>query len=86
MRDELAQMTAADVNRAIRKHLQTDNMEFVFVAKDAANLREALMNDVESPITYNSPKPELEAEDRVISVLPLRFRNVEIMSGEEVFK
>ncbi|MFK8029257.1 MAG: M16 family metallopeptidase [Gammaproteobacteria bacterium] len=86
VRAELAELTAADVNRAIRKHLQTDNMEFVFVAKDASSLREALMNDMESPIKYNSPKPELEAEDRVISVLPLRFRNVEIVPGEEVFK
>ena len=86
VRDGLANLTVEDVNRVIRKHLQTDNMEFVFVAKDAVSLRQALMNDGESPITYNAPKPELAEEDSVISVLPLRFRNIDIVNGEDVFK
>ncbi|MEM7083427.1 MAG: pitrilysin family protein [Pseudomonadota bacterium] len=86
VRKELAALTVDDVNRVIRENLQTDNMEFVFIAKDAKGLKESLLDDRRSPIEYNAPKPELAEEDAVIEVLPLRFQQIDIVPGDDVFK
>ncbi|NNF17833.1 MAG: hypothetical protein HKN70_13905, partial [Gammaproteobacteria bacterium] len=82
----LAKLTLADVNRVIEKHLQSDNIQFVFIAKDASGLKAALESATPSPITYNSPKPELAAEDAIISKLPLSLNEVLIKPGDSVFK
>jgi zinc protease len=73
VREGLRQLTVDEVNRVIRKHLQTDHLQFVFVTRDAADLRRRLASDAPSPIQYNSAQPEaLLAEDKAISTLPLR--------------
>ena len=67
MRDGLAKLTVADVNRAIRKHLSAKNLSVVFITKDAAGLKEKLVSDVFSPIKYDATKPAaLLAEDQAI--------------------
>ena len=89
VRAELARLTVADVNRAIREHLTTEDIKFVFITPDAAQLRQRLIEDTPSPMTYNSPKPEaLLAEDAVIEVLPLDFAAdaVRIQPAETVFR
>ena len=87
-RSGLAKLTLADVNRAIRKHLQTSNAKFVFVTKDGADLTRRLTSDAPSPIKYPTPKPELAAEDAVIEKLPLKFvpAKVRTVMGSEVFE
>src|SRR6202011_2789162 len=57
MRDRLSKLTVDDVNRAIRKHLSAQNLSVVMIAQDAAGLREKLISDAPSPLTYDSPKP-----------------------------
>jgi zinc protease len=88
VRNGLAKLTLADVNRAIRKHLQTTNAKFVFVAKDADDLKQRLVSDAPSPIQYPTPKPELAVEDAIIAELPLKFTaaKVNTMPGESVFE
>jgi zinc protease len=88
IRSGLAKLTLADVNRAIRKHLQTTNAKFVFVAKDADDLKQRLVSDAPSPIQYPTPKPELAAEDTVIAKLPLKFiaSKVNTAAGQSVFE
>jgi zinc protease len=88
VRSGLAKLTLADVNRAIRKHLQTANAKFVFVAKDAEDLKQRLVKDLPSPIQYPTPKPELAAEDAVIQKLPLEFTasKVNLAPGQSVFE
>jgi len=88
VRDGLARLTLEDVNRAIRENLTTDNMQYVFVAKDAADLRRRLLEDSGSPISYDSAKPdELLEEDREIASLPLVFDEaaVRVRPSSEVF-
>ena len=88
VRDGLARLTLEDVNRAIRENLRTDNMQYVFVAKDAADLRRRLLEDSGSPISYDSAKPdELLEEDREIASLPLVFDEaaVRVRPSSEVF-
>ena len=88
VRDGLVKLTLDDVNRVIRENLTTENMQHVFVTKDAADLRRRLLDDAPSPISYDSEKPEeLLEEDREIASLPLRFKDdaVRIVPSTEVF-
>lgn len=89
VRGELARLTVEDVNRAIREHLSTTDIKFVFITPDAADLRQRLLDNTPSPMTYNSPKPEaLLAEDAVIEVLPLDFSadDIRVQPAEAVFR
>ncbi|MEO0424054.1 MAG: pitrilysin family protein [Pseudomonadota bacterium] len=87
VREGLAKLTLADVNRVIDEHLQIDNLKYVFITKDAADLKARLAGDLPSPIEYNSPKPELAAEDAVISVMPLGFEegDLTVVPVDQVF-
>jgi len=88
MRDRLAKLTIDDVNRAIRKHLSPKNLSVVIVTKDAKGLKEKLVADTFSPITYEGEKPaDLLAEDKVIGALKLGIpaEKVKITPVEEVF-
>ncbi len=89
VRAELARLTVEDVNRVLRAQLSTQHIKFVFVTPDGADLRRRLLGNEPSPMSYNSPKPEaLLAEDAVIQVLPLDFRedSIRILSADSVFR
>jgi len=88
MRSALQKLTRDDVNRAIRKHLSAKDVYAVIITKDAAALRDALVADAFSPITYDAEKPaELLAEDKVIGArkLGITADKVKITKVEEVF-
>ena len=64
-RDAMQSMTRERVNAAVRKHLQYKDLQIVIVTKDAKALREALISDAPSPITYPTPRPaEVLREDQ----------------------
>jgi zinc protease len=89
MRDQLAKLTLEDVNRAIKEHLQTNRMRIVIVTKDAEALRDAIVANRPSPVTYNSPKPQaIMDEDKVIQTYPIdvKAENVRIVPVEQVFQ
>ena len=89
MRTSLAKLTLADVNRAIKQHLNPGNMRIVMITKDAEGLRDALVKGTPSPITYNSPKPaDILAEDKVIEKykVPVRPDQIVIVPVEQVFQ
>ena len=70
MMDEL---TLDEVNSAIRRHLQSENLVIAIVTGEAEKLRDALVADAPSAITYETPKPaSVLEEDAVIAVYPLR--------------
>lgn len=88
VRDRLAKLTVAEVNRVLRKYLQADNLNFVFITKDAESLKEKLTTNALSPITYNAAKPDdLLAEDKIIEkyLLPVKAEDITIVPVEEVF-
>jgi len=88
MRAKLSKITRADVNAAIKKHLQAKDLSVVIITKDAAGLRDALVADAISPITYDGEKPkELLDEDKVIGALRLGIRPeaVTITPVDDVF-
>lgn len=87
LRRELPELTLEQVNEALRRHLQADRLEIVWVAKEAQKLRAELTRGAPSPITYNSPKPdEVLAEDRVIANFPLRLDEVRIVPLDQMFR
>lgn len=89
IREGLRRLTVEDVNRAVRRHLQTERVQFVFVARDAEGLRRQLLSGAATPVRYNSPKPpELLEEDARIAALPLRLAPgaVRVRALEDVFR
>jgi zinc protease len=75
MRERLAALTVADVNRAMRRHVSGEHLHVVVITKDAEGLREALLADRPARVTYDAPKPAaLLAEDRRIGAMRLHLR------------
>jgi zinc protease len=67
VKSQLAKLTLADVNAAIKRHLKSDRMRIVLVTKNADSIRDAIIKNTPSPITYNSPKPkQVTDEDKII--------------------
>jgi zinc protease len=88
MREGLARLTRDEVNAAVRRHLSATDLSFVFVAKDARALADALVSGAPSTVTYDAEKPAaLLEEDRVIGATPLGVRPdaVRITGVSEVF-
>jgi zinc protease len=86
--ENLKKLTLDDVNRVIKTHLQDQNVQFVFITKDAEDLKSRLLDNTTSPITYQAEKPaELLEEDKIIQDYKLGFsaEKVKIRPVEEVF-
>ena len=89
MREQLSRLTLDDVNRAIQRHLKSNAMRVVIVTKDAEVLRNAILRNDPSPMTYNSPKPkEITDEDKVIQVYKINAKpaDVIVVPVERVFE
>jgi len=88
MRAKLSKLTRADVNAAVKRHLQAKNISIAVVTKDAEGLKAALVADAFSPIKYDGEKPKaLLDEDQVIGAMKLGIRAdaVTITPVEDVF-
>lgn len=89
MREQMAKLTLDDVNRAINQYLKSDAMRIAIVTKDAAGLRDAILSNKTSPITYNAPKPkEITDEDKTIESYKIAVKegNVVIVPVDKVFQ
>ncbi|OFW25282.1 MAG: peptidase M16 [Acidobacteria bacterium RIFCSPLOWO2_12_FULL_66_21] len=88
MRDALQKLTVEQVNAAVRKHLAAKDLSIVYITKDAAALKQALVSDALSPIKYDADKPqELLDEDKTIGAMKLNIgaENVKITPIADVF-
>jgi zinc protease len=71
MMDEL---TVEDVNAAIKRHWQYDDLKIAIVTGEAAQMRALLASGAPTPITYATPKPAaILEEDRIIEAWPLKL-------------
>lgn len=89
VRAGLAKLTREQVNAALKRHLRSEHIQFVFISKDTDDLAARLMENRASPMSYNSDKPaDLLAEDAVIAVknLGLDGDRVERIAAEEMFE
>ncbi|MBZ0199554.1 MAG: insulinase family protein [Ignavibacteriaceae bacterium] len=88
-KESLKTMTLEDVNSAIKKHLQFENIDIAIVTNDAEDLKAALVQNTESPIKYATPKSDkVYEQDKTIEVFPLEIKaeNVKIVEVEQLFK
>jgi zinc protease len=88
MKTNLNKLTLSEVNNIIKKYLQKDNIKFVFIAKDAKDLKDRLVNNTTSPIEYDAEKPaDILEEDKIIQdyKLPFTAEKVKIIKLKEIF-
>ncbi|WP_428267955.1 M16 family metallopeptidase [Haliangium sp.] len=86
---KLEALTLEDVNRAISKHLQYDDLKIAIVTGAVDELREAMVNEAPSPITYPTEKPkEILDEDKEIIVEPLKIPadNIQVIPVDQIFE
>lgn len=89
----LANVTLQDVNNAIRKYWQTNNMYITIVtdASEAEPLAESLRNNTPSPMSYSNvvkaglPEEILQKDD-VVANYKLNVKNVKIVDSADTFK
>jgi zinc protease len=89
VKSQLAKLTLADVNAAIKRHLKSDRMRIVLVTKNAEGIRDAIVKNTPSPITYNSTKPkQVMDEDKVIQEYRINVKpeDVVITPVDRVFE
>jgi zinc protease len=89
IRPAIEGVTVEQVNEAIGRHLQYDNMWVVFITDDAAGMKRKLLRGVATPITYAGEKPaELLAEDELIASfpIPVEEEDITIIGIDEVFE
>jgi len=89
VRQQLAKLTVEDVNRAIKQYLNPGAMKIAIVTKDADALRQAIVSNASSPVTYTSPKPpEILEEDKTIQEFPIKVaaENVKVVPVDSVFQ
>ena len=87
--ERVSTLTVDDVNGAIRRHLQADNLAVAVVTRDAETFRDALLANTPSPPTYNTDVTEaIRAEDSEIEVyeLPFSAERTRIIPVDEMFR
>jgi zinc protease len=89
----LAELTVEDVNAAVKKYLQIQNMYVAIITDDseAEPLAEHLRKNTASPMSYSNlvreglPE-EISIEDEKIANYPLNVKDVRIIESEETFR
>ena len=85
----LAALTVDDVNAAIRRHLQYDDLAVAIVTRDAGAFRDKLLAGEPSPPSYNTAvTDEIQAEDALIEAFELAINpdRVRVAPVEEMFR
>lgn len=90
---QLAALTAADVNAAVKKYLQTNNIMIAIITspEEASILARYFMENIPSPMSYSNVvkeglNEEVYAEDEAVENYAIKAASVEIINTEEVFK
>ena len=89
IQQRLPMLTVDDVNAAVRRHLQYDNLAVAVVTTDAEAFRDRLLANEPSPATYAAAvTEEILAEDEEIITYPLVINpdRVRIVPVEEMFR
>ncbi len=87
--DNLAKVTYQDVQKAIKKYIQDENIKIVIITSDAEKLKQDLINNTSSPIIYDSEKAKhVLEEDKEIESFPVKVKaeNIKIIKVENVFE
>lgn len=88
-RQVMSELTREEVNAAIKKHLQTDDMVIAMVTGSAEKIRGQMTSGEPTPKEYPQPKSDkILAEDKIIAAYPLDISadNVTILPVEQIFE
>lgn len=89
LKTQMAKLTLADVNRAIKQYLRTDRLAIAAVTRDGEKLKAQLASEDASPMVYNSPKAkEITEEDKLVVKFPLGLKagDIKVTPVNEVFQ
>jgi zinc protease len=87
--ERLPKITLEQVNNAIRKYLNFENLYIAIITQDAQSLRDVLVADTPSPITYAGPKSqEILDEDMIYEIFSLKVKskNIRVTPASQFFK
>jgi zinc protease len=84
----LPKLTVADVNAAVRRHLDPRGLAVAVVTRDADGFKQALLSGKPTPLAYDTQgTPEsILAEDKQIAAFPLGDLRVTIVPVGEMFE
>jgi zinc protease len=88
-RKMMGELTLEDVNAAIKRHLQYDNLKIAIVTGDADGLKQAMVGDAATPINYDAEKSaKILDEDKQIAAFPLGVRAdaVRVVAVDQMFQ
>jgi zinc protease len=87
IKDALSKLKLEDVNRVIRQHLRSTDLDVVMIARDAAGLKKAIESGAPSTIQYVTPPPkEILEEDKIVSRYKLEAGSVDVVPVGTVFE
>lgn len=87
VKTRIPKLTLEQVNAAIKKYLNTANVDFALVGADGDALKKELMEDAPSPIVYDAPKPDpVLEEDKTIEKFPVKIPDVTVVPVDQVFE
>ncbi len=87
-RQKIKALTLAEVNAAIKKHLQFSNLKIAIVTSEASKLASSLSADAPSPVKYDIPMTDdVLKEDKEIEAFQLRIdpNKIKIFKIEDMF-
>lgn len=89
-RQRMDDITLEEVNAAVKKYLQADNLQIAMVTADAKGMMEKIVSDEASPISYPkgaTKSAETLAEDKIIESWPLKIpaANIAIVPVTQMF-
>jgi zinc protease len=90
VQERLPKITREQVNEAVRKYLNYENIYIAIITEDAESLKNDLTSNSPSPINYTNPNmpEEILEEDLIIQVFPLDVQSekVRIAKAMNFFK
>lgn len=87
--EKLRTLTVDDVNAAIKRYLQFENLKVAMTCEDAVKVKNALVTNAITPITYQDPgstPPEISEQDKIYEGYPLNVTRVNIIQATEIFE
>lgn len=88
-REMMDKVTLEDVNNAIKKYWQTENLVIAMICDNAEALKQNLSSNAPSPIHYTSPKSDsiLKEDEEIIKyALPIKPENIKIVPVDTMFE
>jgi zinc protease len=83
----MAELSLEEVDAAVRRHLQTANLQIAIVTGQAERLKEALLSGDPTPPAYDTEKDAaLRAEDEEIASFPLEIDEVAVAPVDELLE